>query len=364
MIGRIAERLTARVWTPADIDALIGPHEQTAVGYAADPDVRELAASGGAVTALLLHLLASGQADGALVCVTTVEDGAVRARYRIATTRDDVLAARGSTYVLGDFVHEAVPLVEGFEGRLAVVGLPCEITALARRNDLVGKVACAISLFCGHATRPELVDALTERLAAEAGSQLVGFRFRTGSGRGRMYAEFADGTVIERPASAYKLHQNLWYFAARKCLGCDDHFGYDADVGAGDLWSHRYQSESIQHTALIAKTARGAEVVRSAAEAGVLVARDVPVTDVLDGQRRIAPFHHNVTARHLAGARLGVSLPDRGQRVRWHERLAARMVVKAFLASGDLDNARRLLGRPRWWLKLRLYVQKGLESLS
>jgi len=364
MIGRIAERLTARAWAAADIDALIGSYEYTAVGYAADGDMRSEAASGGAVTALLLHLLASGQADGALVCVTDVKDGTVRARYRIATTPAEVLEARGSTYVLGEFVREALPLIERFDGRLAVVGLPCEITALARRTELAEKVVCRIALFCGHATRPELVDALAERLAAEAGSELVDFRFRVGTWRGRMRAAFADGTVIERPSSAYLLYQNLSYFVARKCLGCGDHFGYDADICAGDLWSYRRKSESIKHTALIAKTRRGAGLLRAATGEGALVSREVPVTDILDGQRRIAPFHHNVTARHQAGERLGVSLPDHGQRVRWHERMAARMVLKAYAESRDIEDARRLLGRSRRLLKLRLYVQKGLESLS
>ncbi len=364
MIGKIAELLTARAWKPVDIDTIVGRHHYACVGYATDADVRTAAASGGAVTALLLHLLESGRADGALVCMTAVEGGSVRARYHIATTPAEVLAARGSTYVLGDFVHDAIPLIESFPGRLAVVGLPCEITALSRRPQLADKVVCRIALFCGHATRPELVDALTERLADEAGSELVSFRFRMGAWRGRMHAGFADGTTIERPSSAYLLYQNLSYFIARKCLACGDHFGYDADVCAGDLWSHRYKSEPVKHTALIAKTPCGAEVVRSATDGGALVAREVPVTDVLDGQRRIAPFHHNVTARHLAGKRLGVTLPDRGQRVRWHERLAARMALKAYLESGDIDDARRLLGRPRWRLKLRLYLQKGLESLS
>jgi coenzyme F420 hydrogenase subunit beta len=364
VIASIAERLTARTWTPSDIEAMIGAHQYTAVAYADAEDVRVEAASGGAVTALLLDLLASGKADGALVCVTHVESGTVRARYHVATTPAEVLAARGSTYVLGDFVREAIPLIEGFEGRVAVVGLPCEITAVERRSHLNEKVACRISLFCGHATRPELVDALTERLVAEAGSELVSFTFRTGAWRGQLRAVFADGTTVERPSSAYLLYQNLSYFVARKCLACGDHFGYDADVCAGDLWSYRYKSEPIKHTALIAKTPRGAELVRSATGGGAIISREVPVTDILDGQRRIAPFHHNVTARHQAGSRRGVSVPDRGQRVLWHERAAARMVIRAFLSSGEIDDARRLLGQPRWRLKLKLYVQKGLESLS
>ena len=164
---------------------MLGTHRRTCAGYAADENVRGDAASGGAVSALLLAALDSGRST-AHSSATSVENGRVRARYSIAADRDAVLAARGSTYVLGDFVAEAIPLIESFSGRLAVVGLPCEITALTKRSELTDKVAFTVSLFCGHASEPGLVDAITERIAEEAGSPLTSFRFRRGHWRGRM----------------------------------------------------------------------------------------------------------------------------------------------------------------------------------
>jgi coenzyme F420-reducing hydrogenase beta subunit len=179
-----------------------------------------------------------------------------------------------------------------------------------------------------------------------------------------MRAEFDNGAVVEQPFSRFGLYQNLYVACAKKCLFCSDHFGYASDVSAGDLWSSRYKSDPIKHTALLVRTERGETAVRLAEGATTLVTRDVPVTEVLDGQRRVAPFHHNVTARAQAAARLGMKIPDRGQRVRWHERLAASMVLKMCKATETREGVERELARPRRLQQLKLLVLKGLESLS
>lgn len=364
-LASIVDRLTAHEWTGAEVDALVGEVRSAHVTYAADPAVREKAASGGAVTALLLSLLESGRIDAALTCVTAVEDGRVRARYRLAHTRDEVLAARGSTYVLGDFAQEALPLLRESDGRVAVVGLPCEIALLRRDEALAPRIELAIALFCGHTTETTLVDGLTDRLTTEAGgARLTRFRFRTGHWRGRLVAEFEDGTVLEKPSSRYLLYHNLYYGAPKKCMFCGDHFGYGADIAAGDLWSQKFRDEQIKHTALIVKTDAGCVALNAAVDSGALVTEPVPVTEVLDGQRRTAPFHFNVSARSKVAGGLGMRIPDRvNTTVRWHDRAAARLTLRNHLATRDETGCARVLDADRRLLKLKLYWLKGLESL-
>ncbi len=360
----LAERLTAKTWTPEIVESYLGPLQRCAVTHAADEAGRAKAASGGAVSALLIRALATGAADAALVTRTVVEDGRVRARYEIATTADEVLAAQGSTYVLGDFVRDAIPLIAQYPGKVAVVCLPCEATAIARRANLAEKVAFVIALFCGHASRPELVDQVVERLSADVDSPLSAFRFRSGHWRGVLTATFADGTVVERPFSTFGTYQNLYYASAKKCMFCGDHFGYNADLCAGDLWSSRYANDPVKHTAVVAKTERGESVLADAEASGALVAETVEPEVILEGQRRVAPFHYNTSARARAAARKGMRIPDPGYKVAWHEALAARIVIGNYLATLTEEDLRAVLARPAWRHKLMLYVLKGLESLS
>jgi coenzyme F420-reducing hydrogenase beta subunit/polysaccharide pyruvyl transferase WcaK-like protein len=364
-LGKIVDRLTRHRWTGAEVTALMGPVIETYVSNAADEAVRSGAASGGSVSALLIGLLESGAVDGALVCVTSVEGGKVRARYRIARTREEVLAARGSTYVEGQFGREAMPLLRDFEGRLAVVALPCEIALVRRDPSVTAKVAVAIALVCGHTTDAAFVDGVTEKLARlSGGDTLTKFRFRSGHWRGRLTAEYANGATADRPSSFYLLYHNLYYGAPKKCMFCGDHFGYAADITAGDLWLQKYRNDPVKHTALVVKTEVGAAALDLVVAAGLLEARPVPVREVLDGQRRTAPFHYNVTARAKAGARHGMKVPDRVHTtVHMHDRISAGMTLRNHLATQDEAGRARVLGANRRLLKARLYFLKGLESL-
>ena len=107
---------------------MVGPWRDSWLAHASNPGIRECAASGGVVSSLLIGMLERRDIDGALVCATVVEDHQVRPHFFIATTAEEVLSARGSTYVATRFGRDALPLIERFEGRLAVVGLPCDLT--------------------------------------------------------------------------------------------------------------------------------------------------------------------------------------------------------------------------------------------
>ena len=101
-----------------------------------------------------------------------------------------------------------------------------------------------------------------------------------------------------------------------------------------------------------------------AEESAILTTRPIKASDVLDGQRRTAPFHYNVTARHEAGAKLGIRSRRAASAVRWHERAAARMAIKDYLAHHHIGGPHTGHEASRRWLKFKLYVLKGLESLS
>ncbi|MBN2404270.1 MAG: Coenzyme F420 hydrogenase/dehydrogenase, beta subunit C-terminal domain [Coriobacteriia bacterium] len=365
-LAHLVERLTAKRWTTGLVADYVGEHRGAILAHAADERIRLGAASGGAVTAVLVALLESGRIDGALVCRTVVEGGHVRARYALARTREDLLAAQGSTYVLGDLVRDGLPMIAESRGSYAIVGLPCEIEALRRRPELDERVCLRIALFCGHTSLPALIDKTTEKLSLEAGgAALAGYRFRSGHWRGHLSATFEDGTVIEKPSGYYNMYQNLYFACARKCLACGDHFGYRADLSMGDIWSYRFKDDPIKHTSAIIKTQAGQDAIDAALGLGALAVQSVDITEVMDGQRRVAPFHYNVTARHVAGRRLGVTIPDKtATRVRWHEAWAARIVLRNAVATQTEEGLAAAMSLPRWRLKARLWLLKGLEALS
>ena len=191
-----------KTWSAESVHKYIGNFKKSWFAYAASENIRENAASGGVITALLAHLLRSGEIDGALVCRSIIADGKVRPQFFIANSEQALLEAQGSKYSAVDFNQDALPLLRDFKGKLAVVALPCDTTHLrhACEHDpqLKAKVALVITLFCGHNSRPELTDMVVRKLAPK-GATLSDFRYRRGHWRGSLAAQFADGAQVEKP---------------------------------------------------------------------------------------------------------------------------------------------------------------------
>ena len=148
-----AANLLRKEWGAEIVHQFIGHFKKSYFAYASNENIRENAASGGVATALLTYLLDSKQINGALVCRSIVNGGKIRPEFIIARDNATLLSSQGSKYMAVDFTQDALPLIKSFEGRLAVVLLPCDTSTLRRvmANDpaLGEKIALVITLFCG-----------------------------------------------------------------------------------------------------------------------------------------------------------------------------------------------------------------------
>lgn len=367
MLGRGLDHLFKKIWSHEDVLRYVGEYRGAYQTYAESEEVRSLAASGGTTSALLIHGLENGDFDGAVVCETVIEQGKVRPQFSIATRASQVLAARGSKYVETRFLAEVVPLIQNFSGRVAVVGLPCDIAGLARScakdPALAEKVAVTVALMCGHNSRAELIDNITSRLEREAGSSIARYRFRIGHWRGKLVAEFEDGTVLSKPTKFFNDYQNLYFFCQRKCLSCHDHYGYHSDLSVGDIWTYKLKMDPIKYTGLIARTERGHCLFNRAIGTGDVFSKELDIREIMDGQSRVGPFHYNVSARSKAGKLFGIRIEDKvHQKVRWNEFLNAFITLLNFKISNLKFGKRVIFNIPRSLLRLSLYFKKLLES--
>jgi coenzyme F420 hydrogenase subunit beta len=371
MLKKIETRLWNKDFSQDEIDRYLGDYKACYFTYASDNQIREKASSGGSVTGLLLHLLASGEIDGAVVCRSYVQDDAVHVGFTIAQSREDLIAAQGSKYAAVYFAAQALPMIRAFEGKLAVVALPCDAMILhryrAKHPAVDAKIKCVIALFCGHNSEPELtahvVDKLRPELRPAPNVELVDYVYRRGHWRGELAASYADGTTITKPFAYFSDYRNGYFYAQSKCHHCYDHFGYYCDISAGDIWSPHMRHEPIKHTALVTRSEAGQQLVTAALEAGDLTGELHDVKEVVNGQSRTAPFHYNITARARVARLFGVKIKDRTEtKVRWNDYIVALMA----LANERVSKTR--LGRhilriiPRPVIKAYLYVLKGLES--
>jgi len=369
MFGKVIDRVFKKTWTDAEVQRYVGDYQNSYLTYALDESIRIKSASGGATSAILIHGLESGLFDGAVVCNTRVKEGKVRAYFTIATTKEMVLAARGSKYVETKFLHEVLPLIRAFSGRVSVAGLPCDLSALKRRCEkepqLSSKIVLSIALVCGHNSRTTLIDEITSRLEREAKKKLVDYRFRVGHWRGQLEAEFEDGSVLSKPTKFFNDYQNLFFFSERKCMFCHDHYGYNADISVGDVWLFGLKNNPIKHTGVIVRSHRGQKAWESAVTANAVHSSEMDIRSIMDGQSRIGPSHYNDTARHKAGKMLGFKIKDTvAQPVSWHSYLNALITLANLRLSEKPWGQSLIFSTPRPLLKFYLYIKKALESLK
>lgn len=363
----VRDRIWHREFSEAEINKYIGHYQQTHLAYAKEKTLRDNAASGGAVSSLLIYMLEHDLIDGALVLDTIIKDGKVYNNFIIAQSRQEIMQAQGSKYSAVYFAQNALPLLRQFEGRLAVVALPCDariLHAYRHKNpEFSQKIQLVITLYCGHNSEPELTDWTIDRLGG-SNVELVDFKYRTGHWRGELEARFDDGSHIKKPFSYFSDYRNVYFFAQKKCHHCCDHFGYFCDISAGDIWSPEMKNEPIKHTSLIVRTDAGARIIQQAVENDVLSIADTDIHQIANGQARTLPFHYNVSARSRVAPLFGLKINDITlEQVTFLDSLIALIA----LANECFSNSR--FGRwiikrlPRPVLKLYLYVFKGLESI-
>ncbi len=248
---------------------LWGPYVSVQTGWATDPKVRHAGSSGGALSMLLIHLLAEGIVD-AVVQTAASPALSIGNTTVISTLPDQIVAAAGSRYApsapLADLSHH---LEDG--RRFAFVGKPCDaaaLRALIAVEPRYGQVFPVIlSFFCAgvpsHTGGTEVLRALGTSL-----DQTQSFRFRGNGWPGRATAVLTDGS--ERSMS---YHDSWGRILSRhlqhRCKVCADGTGIAADLVCADAWESDEAGypvfEEAEGTSLIvARTHWGAKLLAEA----------------------------------------------------------------------------------------------------
>lgn len=365
---KLLDRMLRTEWSEEQISKFIGSYNGSYFTYSTDHLVRSNAASGGTVTVLLMDMLDRNEIDAALVCFMDVVEGVVSANFRLAKTREELLQAQGSKYISTRFSSQAMEIIRNYDGRLAVVCLPCDAKLLdkatATMPALKDKIRCVITLFCGHLSKPDLTQLVVDRLRPMPDSQLKDFRYRSGHWRGRLTAEYDEGHVVSKKFSAFSKYQNLYYFCETKCMHCYDHTGYFSDIAIGDIWLQRMKNDPIKHSAVITKTERGKRILETAGESGALHIDAQPIAEIIESQSRSFKIHYNISARAKAGEKFGLRIKDEvNERVRWSDYQVAKIILKNYMLTQSDEGTLQVRKMSRRWISLQLYLLKTLEVL-
>ncbi|MDF3128397.1 Coenzyme F420 hydrogenase/dehydrogenase, beta subunit C-terminal domain [Kiritimatiellaeota bacterium B1221] len=277
--GELAEQVFGEHFVDRGFD---GQVEKTFVGYATDERFRKGGAGGGMVTALLHHLLKTGQVDGCLVTRMNHEKP-WKAEPFIATTYEELSESQGSRYSIVPMNALWADLRER-EGRFAAAILPCQTHGFRKLQkadpELAAKIPYVIGLFCGGSLEPNLTTEMLSMRGIQK-DEIKDFQFRGGDWPGQMRAVFKD----ERPPKplhysnykdgAYNYFTSL--YMPERCQTCLDGSNEFSDVSVSDAWTRNEDGEYKfkEHSRLLIRTGAGQNLIKSAVENGDLELIDV-----------------------------------------------------------------------------------------
>lgn len=257
------EELDVEINSLANWEEPAGKIISSSILRARDRQVLDRATDGGAVTAILLHLMESGRIDGAVV---SRNKGLFNREPMLARTSEQILECCGSyfdvshgTYHYGAQYSTYSPSVQalgevknqGFRS-IAFVGTPCQVRTVRKMQALgvvpADAIYCVLGLFC--AGNFEFDDNSRKRL--EKTGEFSWGEVKKINVTDKVYIYMQDGSIHALPLD------ELDFIKRRACNYCHDYSAELADlsfggVGSDDGW-----------TTVLTRSPLGMEILRYA----------------------------------------------------------------------------------------------------
>ena len=266
----------------------VGVVDKIWIGYASDRKVRLNAASGGIITGSLIGLLEAGFIDGAVVNIPD-PDSPPRGKSILAKTKSELMHSAKSIYCITE-INQGLNTAryDADIKKLAVVGLPCQISDLRKRLKenarLEEKAVICIGLMCGH----NMLPSATVEVLNQSGiniNDVQEVRYRSHGWYPFSYSiEMKDGNVKDflwPNSSLQKIWSSLEYLP-RRCLTCSDFAAEEADIACCDAWLDEFRGNQEGYSIVLTHNKKGSSIIEQLIEDKVLNLKE---DDVLCLQR-------------------------------------------------------------------------------
>ena len=255
-VGIELNRIASEQFTDkgTNTDKWIGRYMKCFTGHSNDYNIRYHSASGGMVSQFLIFLLKKGYIDGALVTAFDQENELLVRSY-IATTAEDILAAKSSKYAPVSLHSAAVDIKTAKGNKYVIVGLPCHIEGF-RKLEAVDrkfkeKIAGYFAIYCSSGRTFNLTEYVFNKLNIQK-EELIYLAYRDEGCLGSLVAKTRDGKKYKEKYQSY-YHPLRSFFVPRRCLLCIDHYGELGDVCFGDIHIEPYMEDKIGVNSLVVR---------------------------------------------------------------------------------------------------------------
>ena len=327
---------------------LIGCCRELFVGHASDQEIRRDGASGGVITQVLLHLLAEGVIDGAVV----VRQGwpePWQASPVIARTAEEIRACAQSVYVpVG--VNTILGAMAEFPGRLAYVGLPDQVAALRRLQALghpgANRVDYVVGPYVGTLIYQGAIESYLRANGVTSLQEVVDLRYREGEWPGHLRIQTKSGRILK--VEKFYYNYLIPFYITQSSLFSVDFTNELTDISVGDAWHPKYESQKQGFSVVVGRSERGTSLLREMEERKLLDLQPIELDEALSMHGHMLDFKKRgafirIDRRRAAGR----YAPDYGycpDHIRFSRR-AVETVLNLIFSSCRISWVRRMAER-------------------
>lgn len=268
------------------------------IAYDLNLENRIRSASGGVLTAILMHLVESRKIDGVIASVpVSAPIGDPHYEVRVMQSIEELDRARSSHYHPLCY-DEVLKEVEENSGRYALVGVPCIIRGITRLpKKFQSKIRYTFSLVCSHNVTGQFLDCLAKQEGVlEEERYTANLRDKFGgipdANNYNNCFSLSDRKIRRnRFQTAFTDMWRNYFFAQECCLYCPDYYGADADLSVKDGWG-RLSSDPLGISLLIVRNPELVAALEKLREYGKLFLKQCDANEVFQSDVPPARFKH------------------------------------------------------------------------
>ncbi len=247
----------------------LGKFKECCICYSADKRIRKAASSGGALSSLLCYALKKNHITAVIHCGFDNSKPWLP-KIRVSRSAADIKNNAGSKY-LKTKAKDYISIINslGKSEKIAVVGLPCTISALKKiyKEKKHKKPCYYFGLFCGWPMDIKGTEYLIKKLGLKK-EEIKKISYRHGKFPGGFYAETA--TEKKQLEKHHYDFPNIMFFP-KSCDGCSYYSSENADLSFGDCWIKGKKS----YTTLIIRSEAGKKLFDSAIREKAIIAEAI-----------------------------------------------------------------------------------------
>jgi len=266
------KKMNMAVFGTEPLNKLMGNYINCYTGYSTNNNIRCNSSSGGLVSQLLIFALENKIIDGALVTKMN-KNNPLEPEVFIAQTREEIISASGSKYCPVP-LNKAIKEILKFNGKIAVVGLPCHINGLRKAENinskLKEKIKLHLGIFCSRTDDFQATEFYFDWFGINI-SEVEKIDYRTEGWFGYMKIKQKNKDAILIPFKQYIRVHELRFFTPKSCSLCHDLTCELSDISFGDAWLPEIErTDKIGTSICISRSKYSEEFLQGAIDKGVI----------------------------------------------------------------------------------------------